>query len=94
MHTNKCVRFVLFGARESSTRRACGRAREARRALTLARARAREKIRHWRWNVYSTVHDSSIVGVDGLAARRIGGEETRVAVRLDRTATRGVMGRV
>ena len=44
--------------------------------------------------MYSTVHDSSIVGVDGLAARRIGGEETRVAVPLDRTATRGVMGRV
>ncbi len=38
MNTNKCIRVVLFGARES----ACGRAREARRALTLTLARARE----------------------------------------------------
>ena len=86
---NKCVRFVRVDARESSTMRACGRAREARAGADAgARARARE----------------SETG-DGMCIRRVMTRRVSVSTSaphargrasspLDRTAMRGVMGLV
>ena len=89
-HTNKNA--FDSSASTRANRRRCARAGARGRralALTLARARARENPRP-EMDVYSTVHDSSSVGVDVRPARA----GTRVFAPLDRTATRGVMGLV